>query len=71
MVFFGYEQGSKGYRVYDPVSEKLHVSRDVVFEEIRAWDWSTEGNQGEKLNTFSIELKVAVGSSTTGLTEDI
>ncbi|WVZ75264.1 LOW QUALITY PROTEIN: hypothetical protein U9M48_023337 [Paspalum notatum var. saurae] len=42
MVFFGYEQGSKGYRLFDPVSKKLYVSRDVVFEENRAWEWSSK-----------------------------
>ena len=38
MVFFGYEEGTKGYRVYDPVEKKLHVSRDVIFEEELAWE---------------------------------
>ena len=40
MVFVGYEPRTKGYRVYDPVAKKLHVTRDVVFEENRAWDWN-------------------------------
>jgi transposase InsO family protein len=39
MVLLGYEQGSKAYRLYDPVSERVHVSRDVVFDEDAAWDW--------------------------------
>jgi hypothetical protein len=33
MVFIGYEQGKKGNRFFDPVAKKLHVSRDVIFEE--------------------------------------
>jgi hypothetical protein len=33
MVLLGYESGTKGYRVFDPVNNQLHVSRDVVFEE--------------------------------------
>jgi hypothetical protein len=38
MVFIGYETGSKGYRVYDPIAKKLHISRDVIFEEGKAWN---------------------------------
>ncbi|KAK4425280.1 hypothetical protein Salat_1721900 [Sesamum alatum] len=30
---------SKAYRLYDPYSKKIIVSRDVVFEEDKAWDW--------------------------------
>jgi len=33
MVFVGYEIGTKGYRVYDPMTKRLHVSRDMTFEE--------------------------------------
>jgi hypothetical protein len=33
MIFIGYEPGSKAYRAYDPVAKKVHVSRDIVFDE--------------------------------------
>jgi hypothetical protein len=33
MVFIVYEEGTKGYMLYDPVAKRLHVSRDVIFEE--------------------------------------
>lgn len=42
MIFVGYETGTKGYRVYDPVTKKLHISRDVIFEESKGWDWKQE-----------------------------
>jgi hypothetical protein len=32
-VFLGYESGTKAYRVFDPVNNKLIVSRDVIFDE--------------------------------------
>ena len=32
-VFLGYGVGQKGYRCFDPVSQKLYVSRHVVFLE--------------------------------------
>lgn len=42
MVLFGYEDDSKAYWVFDPVGRKLHVTRDVVFEEQVPWSWDTE-----------------------------
>jgi transposase InsO family protein len=38
MVFLGYEKGSKAYKVYNPVTRKVHVTQDVVFEEDKVWD---------------------------------
>jgi hypothetical protein len=42
MVFIGYEHGSKAWRFYDPATDHVHVSRDTVFEEGRAWSWTEE-----------------------------
>ncbi|WVZ51069.1 LOW QUALITY PROTEIN: hypothetical protein U9M48_002253 [Paspalum notatum var. saurae] len=39
MVFVGYKPGSKAYGVYDPVSGRLHISWDVVFDEAKGWPW--------------------------------
>jgi hypothetical protein len=39
MVLLGYEQGSKASRLYDPVGDRVHVSRDIVFDEDAAWSW--------------------------------
>jgi hypothetical protein len=33
MIFVGYEKGTKVYRAYDPMSKKVHITRDVVFDE--------------------------------------
>jgi hypothetical protein len=40
-IFVGYEEGAKAYRVYNPVRERIYVTRDVAFEERRAWSWDT------------------------------
>jgi hypothetical protein len=47
MVMIGYEPGSKAYRVFDPVVNRVHVTRDAVFEEDAAWDWSASDNSGD------------------------
>jgi hypothetical protein len=47
MVFVGYEQGTKGYWVYDPLTGRVCVSRDVVFDEQAQWDWKdNDANEG-------------------------
>jgi hypothetical protein len=38
MVLLGYEAGTKGYRMYDPVTKRLYISRDVKFEEHVGWN---------------------------------
>jgi hypothetical protein len=38
MVFLGYEPGTKAYRLYIPTTDRMHVLRDVVFEEGSAWN---------------------------------
>jgi transposase InsO family protein len=59
MVLLGYEQGSKAYRLYDPVSERVHVSRDVVFDEDAAWDWGPVTPDGApQLEPFTVEQVV-------------
>jgi transposase InsO family protein len=42
MVFIGYEDGSKAFRVYDPAARKLRITRDVVFEEDKPWPWTAD-----------------------------
>jgi transposase InsO family protein len=43
-VLLGVSDESKAWRLYDPISKKIIVSKDVVFEEEKGWDWgrSTE-----------------------------
>ncbi|KAI5332824.1 hypothetical protein L3X38_022953 [Prunus dulcis] len=38
-VFVGYATSEKGYRVFNPVTRKLLLSRDIVFDEGAIWNW--------------------------------
>jgi hypothetical protein len=38
MIFISYEPGSKAYWAYDLVTKKVHVSRDMIFDEQARWD---------------------------------
>lgn len=55
MINLGTEPSSKAYRLYDPLEKRVVVSRDVVFEEEKAWDWSTTTNESDgEPGTFTI-----------------
>nr|KYP50278.1 Retrovirus-related Pol polyprotein from transposon TNT 1-94 [Cajanus cajan] len=44
-VLLGMSEESKGYRLYNPITRKIVISRDVVFEEDTQWNWNvTEKN---------------------------
>lgn len=38
-VLLGVSDESKAWRLYDPATKKIEVSKDVVFEEEKGWDW--------------------------------
>ena len=44
-IFVGYSDKSKAYRLIDPRTKKLVISRDVIFDEFKVWRWENE--QGE------------------------
>nr|GEY84074.1 zinc finger, CCHC-type [Tanacetum cinerariifolium] len=39
MVYLGNEQRSKAYRLFDPTTQRICISRDVKFKENEIWDW--------------------------------
>uniref|UniRef100_A0ACD6A031 Uncharacterized protein n=1 Tax=Avena sativa TaxID=4498 RepID=A0ACD6A031_AVESA len=64
-IFVGYEVGSKAYRVYDPITKRLHVTRDVIFEERCPWDWEACGGarQLARPTTFTVVYSTDVQGS--------
>ncbi|RLN27572.1 hypothetical protein C2845_PM05G34840 [Panicum miliaceum] len=64
MVLIGYEPGTKAYRLYNPATDRVHVSRDVVFEEGRAWNWEEDGagsSAGGDSDPFVVEYTYTPG----------
>ncbi|KAG6498678.1 hypothetical protein ZIOFF_038400 [Zingiber officinale] len=43
--FVGYSDESKGYRLYNPITCKLAVSRDVIFDEMASWSWKESSSK--------------------------
>lgn len=58
VVNLGREPGTKAYRVYDPVTDRVYVSLDVVFEESKCWPWSQIEERECRTTEISSELNV-------------
>ena len=43
-IFFGYSEDTKAYKLYDPVTRKVIISRDVQFLENESWDGTVDIN---------------------------
>ncbi|KAL8145114.1 hypothetical protein AgCh_003359 [Apium graveolens] len=49
------EPGTKAYRLYNPVTKTVHVSRDVFFVERKSWCWNSEKEPQQNMtSTFSV-----------------
>jgi hypothetical protein len=61
MIFIGYEEGTKGYRMYDPSTERVCVTHNVVFDEQAQWDWVKEEQSTSDGvdDTFIVEYMVS------------
>lgn len=56
LVHLGTEPGTKGYRMYEPNTQKIKVSREVVFDESKGWNWSKTGSEQSQSGTFVVGL---------------
>ena len=56
LVHLGTEPGSKAYRLYDPQTRRVVVSRDVVFDESKGWNWSSDETEEQSMGNFEVTL---------------
>ena len=73
-VFLGVSEESKAWRLYDPVTKMIVISKDVVFDEDKSWDWNQTGVKEkildcgeEEQNTEEREGNMACPPSTANL----
>uniref|UniRef100_A0A251T6N3 Putative zinc finger, CCHC-type n=1 Tax=Helianthus annuus TaxID=4232 RepID=A0A251T6N3_HELAN len=45
MIFVGYSENSKGYKLFNPLTNKITISRDVIFDESKRWVVNNELNE--------------------------
>jgi hypothetical protein len=67
-VFVGYMEGLKAYRVLDPKTQRVHTTRDDVFNEGRGWAWDKAVDNGSTLtyDDFTVEHVHFVGARGVG-----
>lgn len=57
LVYLRTKPGSKAYRLFDPTSRRVTVSRDVVFDENKHWKWNmlnSENHSDSGMFTLSL-----------------
>ena len=46
-IFISYSDESKAYKLYNPLTNKLVVSRDVIFTQEEEWNWNEQSSDNE------------------------
>ena len=47
-IFIRSNEESKAYKLYNPLTDKVVVSRDVIFNEDKSWGWNNDITSKEK-----------------------
>lgn len=67
VINLGKESGTKGYRLYDPNNNQLYVSKDVVFDETKCWNWDVEESKmAKRMDTFVVYDIISAETSEQG-----
>ena len=48
-IFIGYSDESKGFCLLNPKTNKLVIARDVIFDELAAWQWEENVQESKNL----------------------
>ncbi|KAL4318060.1 hypothetical protein GQ457_18G019390 [Hibiscus cannabinus] len=58
-IFVGYSSSSKAYKVYQPQTGKLIISRDVHFLEDEEWSWNDSEERNQTMAKLKLKLPVS------------
>lgn len=56
-IFVGISGKSKGYRLYNPLTNKIVECRDVIFSEEEVWRWSDKESKGDQSGLFEPDIE--------------
>ncbi|KAG6476244.1 hypothetical protein ZIOFF_065482 [Zingiber officinale] len=62
-ILLGYFENASGYKLYNPITQKLMVSRDMEFDEEQAWNWNNNNDDDMKQISFEEDYKDKQGES--------
>jgi hypothetical protein len=54
-MHLGLSEESKAYKLYDPEKKRIVISRDVVFDEGKSWNWSNSDQQNNEGTMYDID----------------
>ena len=66
-IFLGVCEESKGYRLFNPITKRVVVSRDVIFEKEKQWDWD---ENSEKQMLVDLEWGDSDGEGVDGVNDN-
>ncbi|CAL9007314.1 unnamed protein product [Prunus brigantina] len=66
----GVNEESKAYKLYNPETQKIIISRDVVFDEANGWDWNNKQENKAGVDLKEIETMNGVEEVTYREVED-
>lgn len=46
-IFLGISENTKAYKLYNPITKKISISRDVIFDEEQFWAWDEKDTRQE------------------------
>ncbi|KAJ4813156.1 polyprotein [Rhynchospora pubera] len=65
LIFIGYDERSKAYKLIDPATNKVHISRDVQVNKEAVWYWNS---MEEKSHDVEKEVQIIASSTSTSTT---
>jgi hypothetical protein len=61
-IFLGISEHSKAYKLLNPITKKIVISRDVVFKEDNTWNWSEQSANQQQIPVLFDENEADVSN---------